>query len=216
MAELPKKRKNQKTSCPDGWHPSSREIQLQLTVRQERYAKRCVGITRFVYYRMVANDQAGRDHKLWLTPYELEKEFNAAKKINKSLKFVTQVSKFVAQGACRNYRNAYYRWRNKELDARKPTFHKKKRTGTGSFLAASGIVTIKYDGHKPHQAAIHRQRQNDKTPAGRHHPLRSNHQETKRPLVRQPRILGTHSTAAADEKLNQQAERMSGINTPSR
>ena len=76
-----------------------------------------MGIDRFVYNRMVANDQAGRDAGLWLTPYELEKEFNAAKQVNQSLGFVTGVSKFVAQGACRNYRNARSRWRNKSLKA---------------------------------------------------------------------------------------------------
>ena len=54
---------------------------------------------------MVANDQAGRNAGLWLTPHELEKEFNAAKRVNPSLAFVNRVSKFVAQGACRNYRN---------------------------------------------------------------------------------------------------------------
>ena len=97
---------------------------------------------------MVANDQAGRDISLWLTPHELEKEFNAAKQVNPALGFVTGVSKFVAQGACRNYRNAHSRWRNKSLKARRPVFHKKKSTGTGSFLAASGIATVRYDGHR--------------------------------------------------------------------
>ena len=61
---------------------------------------------------------------------------------------MAEVSKFVAQGACRNYRNAHSRWRNKNLKARKPVFHKKNRTGTGSFLAASGIATVRYDGHR--------------------------------------------------------------------
>ena len=148
MAELTKKRNAQPTSCPDGWHPSARVVLIQLTRRQEHYTKRAVGIARFVYNRMVANDQDGRDQGLWLTPHELEKEFNTAKHLNPDLKFVTQVSKFVAQGACRNYRNAYHRWRNKDIKARKPTLHKKNRTGTGSFLAASGIPTIKYDGHR--------------------------------------------------------------------
>ena len=97
---------------------------------------------------MVANDQAGRDVNLWLTPYELEQEFNVAKQVNPSLAFVTTVSKFVAQGACRNYRNAHSRWRNKSLKARKPVFHRKNRTGTGAFLAASGIATVQYDGHR--------------------------------------------------------------------
>ena len=107
-----------------------------------------MGIARFVYNRMVANDQSGRDAGLWLTPHELEKEFNAVKHINPSLGFVTEVSKFVAQGACRNYRNARSRWLSKELKARRPVFHKKKRTGAGSFLAASGITCIRYDGRR--------------------------------------------------------------------
>ena len=123
-------------------------LQLELTRRQERYARRCVGIARFIYNRMVANDQAGRDSGLWLTPHELEKEFNAAKRVNPALAFTTEVSKFVAQGACRNYRNARSRWLNKKLKASRPVFHKKNRTGTGSFLAASGVKLIQYDGHR--------------------------------------------------------------------
>ena len=58
--------------CPEGWLPAAIVVQLELTYRAERYTKRCVGIARFVYNRMVANDQAGRDANLWLTPYELE------------------------------------------------------------------------------------------------------------------------------------------------
>ena len=148
MTELQGKKRKQPSSCPEGWLPAAIVVQLELTCRQERYTKRCVGIARLVYNRMVANDQAGRDANLWLTPYELEQEFNAAKQVNPSLAFVTTVSKFVAQGACRNYRNAHSRWRNKSLKARKPVFHRKNRTGTGAFLAASGIATVQYDGHR--------------------------------------------------------------------
>ena len=148
MTELQGKKRKQPSSCPENWFPAAVVVQLDLTRRQERYAQRSVGIARFVYNRMVANDQAGRDANLWLTPHELEKEFNAAKQVNPSLAFVTEVSKFVAQGACRNYRNARSRWRNKSLKARRPVFHKKNRTGTGSFLAASGIATVHYDGHR--------------------------------------------------------------------
>ena len=54
----------------------------------------------------------------------------------------------MAQGACRNYRNANSRWRNTSLQARKPVFHRKKSTGTGSFMAASGVACIHYDGHR--------------------------------------------------------------------
>ena len=148
MTELQGKKRRQPSSCPEGWLPAASVVQLELTCRQERYAQRSTGIARFVYNRMVANDQAGRDAGLWLTPHELEKEFNAAKQVNPSLAFVTEVSKFVAQGACRNYRNARSRWRNKSLKARKPVFHRKKSIGTGSFLAASGVACIHYDGHR--------------------------------------------------------------------
>ena len=148
MAELRGKKRKQPSSCPEGWEPAAVVVQLEFTCRQERYAQRCVGVARFVYNRMVANDQAGRDAGLWLTPHELEKEFNAVKHVNPMLGFVTKVSKFVAQGACRNYRNARSRWLNKEIKARRPVFHKKKRTGAGSFLAASGVKIIRYDGHK--------------------------------------------------------------------
>ena len=68
--------------------------------------------------------------------------------MNPALGFVTGVSKFVAQGACRNYRNAHSRWLNESLKAHKPKFHKRNRTGTGSFLAASGVATVRYYGHR--------------------------------------------------------------------
>ena len=148
MAELKGKKRKQPSSRPEGWLAAAIVVQLELTCRQQRYAKRAVGIARFVYNRLVANDQGGRDARLWLTPHELEKEFNAAKQINPALAFVTQVSKFVAQGACRNYRNAHSRWRNPNIRANKPVFHKKNRTGAGSFLAASGIACIQYDHHR--------------------------------------------------------------------
>jgi hypothetical protein len=154
VVELTGKKRKQPSSCPQGWLPNAIVVQLELTARQQRYAKRSVGIARFVYNRLAANAQASRDAGLWLTPHELEKELNAAKKVRKvknmdpPLGFITTVSKFVAQGACRNYGNSYSRWRNKNLKARKPVFHKKLRTGAGSFLAASGVAVIKYDGHR--------------------------------------------------------------------
>ena len=148
MADLKGKKQKQPSSRPEGWLAAGIVVQLELTCRQDRYARRSVGIARFVYNRMVANDQAGRDAGLWLSPHELEKEFNAAKRANPSLTFVTGVSKFVAQGACRNYRNARWRWLNKDVKARRPVFHKKRLTGTGSFLAASGTDKVQYDGHR--------------------------------------------------------------------
>ena len=107
------------------------------------------GALRTTAWALAGGQRPGRpEPDLWLSPHELEKEFNAAKHVNLSLAFVTEVSKFVAQDACRNYRNARARWLNQKLKARRPVFHKKNRTGTGSFLAASGVKLIQYDGHR--------------------------------------------------------------------
>ena len=59
-----------------------------------------------------------------------------------------EVSKFVAQEACRDFRRAYENWCNPTLNAERPTFKKKNRIGTGSFLAASGVDRVKYDDHR--------------------------------------------------------------------
>ena len=198
MAELKGKKRKQPSSCPEGWAPGAVVVQLELTHRQQRYARRCVGIARFVYNRMVANDQAGRAVDLWLTPHELEKEFNATKRLNPSLAFVTEVSKFVAQGACRSYRNARSRWLNKELQARRPVFHKKNRTGTGSFLAASGVepssATMATGASGCPTWAAYRMTRN--LPEGT--PYEVSAQKTERPLVCRHRVLGTtHHTFPA-------------------
>ena len=148
MAELRGKKRKQPSSCHEGWLKAGLVIPIDLTARQENYAKRAVGTSRFVYNWLAAGSQNGRDAGLWLTPGDLEKEFNRVKHISPDLGFATQVSKFVAQGACRNFKNAYYRWRSSDLKSRKPAFRKKNLTGTGSFLAASGTSKVQYDGHK--------------------------------------------------------------------
>ena len=65
-----------------------------------------------------------------------------------SMEYATQVSKFVAQGACRDFRHAYENWRNPKLPAARPSFKKKNRVGGGSFLAASGVARIRYDAYR--------------------------------------------------------------------
>ena len=70
------------------------------------------------------------------------------------MEYATEVSKFVAQGACRDFRRAHENWRNPELRAAVPSFRKKNLQGTGSFLAASGVDRVKYDGLPPYRAAL--------------------------------------------------------------
>ena len=62
VAELQGKKRKQPSSCPEDWLPAAIVIQLELTRRQERYARRAVGIARFVYNRMVAK-RPGRERR---------------------------------------------------------------------------------------------------------------------------------------------------------
>ena len=148
---MPKKRNKQPSSCPDGWDAAGIVIPLRLNKRQDEYAKRCVGIACAVQNTLVATHQLARNHLggRWPSPMELEKLFNELKHDeNFGMTFTTEVSKFVAQGAARNFRNAYNRWRDPEIKSSKPAFQKKNANGTGAFLAASGVKSVKYDGHR--------------------------------------------------------------------
>ena len=146
-----KKRHNQRSTCPEGWLKAGIRVPVSLTVRQEQYAARCIGIARTVYNQMVATHRMARvhGHGAWPSPMELERTFNELKHLPEfGMQYATQVSKFVAQGACRDFRRACENWLNPELRARKPSIKKKNRNGTGSFLAASGVDRIGYDGSR--------------------------------------------------------------------
>ena len=111
---MQKKRNQQTTSCPSGFRPAGIIIPLNLTKRQEKYSARAVGIARAVYNSMVATHQMARAHRHgpWPSPMEMEKLFNQLKHEPAfGMTFTTEVSKFVAQGAYRNFRDAYNRWR---------------------------------------------------------------------------------------------------------
>ena len=146
-----RKRNGQHSSCPEDWLKAGIKVPVHLTVRQEQYAARAVGIARSVFNLMVATHRSARaqGHGLWPSPMELEKQFNDLKHEPEfGMEYATEVSKFVAQGACRDFRRADENWRNPTLNAERPTFKRKNRIGTGSFLAASGVDRVKYDDHR--------------------------------------------------------------------
>ena len=120
----------QHTTCPEGWLKAGVKVPVSLTVRQEQYATRAVGIARAVFNLMVATHQMARaqGHGYWPSPMELEKTFNEIKRQPEfGMQYATEVSKFVAQGAARDFRRAYENWRNPELRAAQPSFRKKNR-----------------------------------------------------------------------------------------
>ena len=146
-----RKRNDQRSTCPEGWLKAGIRVPVHLSVRQEKYAARCVGITRAVYNQMVAAHRMARAHGegRWPSPMQLEKTFNGLKHEPEfGMGYAVEVSKFVAQGACRDFRRAYENWRNPNLRAAKASFKKKNRNGTGSFLAASGVDRVQYDGRR--------------------------------------------------------------------
>ena len=104
------------------------------------------------------------------------------------MEYATEVSKFVAQGACRDFRRADENWRNPTLNAERPTFKRKNRIGTGSFLASSGVDRVKYDDHRrirlPYLGSVKLKRE---LPEGI--PIRGADQAGERPLVCQRQLL---------------------------
>ena len=116
-----RKRTSQRSSCPEGWLKDGIKLPVHLTVRQGQYAARAVGIARSVFNLMVATHRSARAqvHGLWPSPLELEKIFNDLKHEPEfGMEYATEVSKFVAQGACRDFRRADENWRNPTLKAR--------------------------------------------------------------------------------------------------
>ena len=146
MTTPTRKRSQQPSSCPTSWHAAGHIVPLRLTVTQELYCRRAVGISRFVYNLCVATHRFCRTNRLkWPSWQDLNKEFNACK--NEDYPFVTEVSYRVAEGAIRDFSTAIAKWRDPQDKAGPPRFHKKRLTGTGSFRAAAGVRDIKYN-HK--------------------------------------------------------------------
>ena len=123
-------------------------VPLRLTHKQQRYAARCIGIDRYCFNWMVATHSLmrscwGRSIK-WAGLSEMKRVFNELKHDERT-EFITEVSKFVAEGAFDNFRSALSNWLNKGLKAGRPHFKRRRATGSGSFLAANGVAVVTTD-----------------------------------------------------------------------
>ena len=142
-----KRNKRSRSSCPEGWMPAGYSVPVRLTVAQERYSRRAVGITRFVYNLCVATHRFCRVNRLpWPSWQDLYKEFNAIKR--EECPFVTEVASRVAEGAFMEFGTPVRNWRDPKLNAGPPKLKKKLRTGNGSYRAASGVAQCRYDGKR--------------------------------------------------------------------
>lgn len=161
---MPKKKQN--STRPEGWLAAGLAVPLALTCRQREYARRAVGVARFVYNLAAATHQFHRRNRLkGPSVPEMARAFNAAKR--EDYPFAAEVSKFVAQGGFRDFENALKRWRDTAIKSGAPHFKRKKRTGEGGFLAASGVACVQYDDcrwiKQPYLGSVKLQRQ---LPAG--------------------------------------------------
>ena len=113
-------------------------VPVRLTHKQQRYAARCIGIDRYCYNWMVSTHSLMRScwggNIRWAGLAEMKREFNELKH-DAQTEFITEVSKFVAEGAFDNFRNALSNWLTKGLKARRPHLKRRRATGSGSFLA---------------------------------------------------------------------------------
>ena len=120
---------------------------IRLTARQQAYARRAVGISRFVYNLCVATHAFCRINRLpWPSWQDLNHAVNETKQHD--FPFLKEVSYRVIDGAVRDFGHAVANWRNPDIRARKPAFKKKRLTGSGSFRAAGAVREIKYDGKR--------------------------------------------------------------------
>ena len=127
--------------------PAGARVPVKLTVRQEQYCRRAMGISRFCYNLAAATHRFHRVNRLrWPSWQDIYKAFNDCKR--EDYPFVTEVVSRVAEGAFMDFGRAIDNWRNPKLKARAPRFKRRKLTGAGSFRAASGVNQIRYNGKR--------------------------------------------------------------------
>ena len=149
MTTPTRKRAQQPSSCPDGYRPAGHVMPVRLTKRQEAYARRAIGIARFTYNLCVATHRFCRTNRLtWPSWQDLNKAVNETKQHD--FPFLKEVSYRVVDGSVRDFGSVLSNWRDPNHQARRPTFKKKRLTGTGSFRAAGAVREIKYDGKRCH------------------------------------------------------------------
>lgn len=136
-----------RSTCPDAWVAAGARVPLRLTVQQDRYCRRAMGVSRFCYNLAVATHRFCRTNRLpWPSWQDIYKEFNACKR--EDYPFAAEVSARVAEGSFMDFGRAVANWRNGSTRGRAPVFKKRRLTGSGSFRAASGVAQLKYNGKR--------------------------------------------------------------------
>lgn len=127
--------------------PVGYAVPVRPTVRQEQYCRRAIGITRFIYNLCVATHRFCRTNRLrWPSWQDIYKAFNACKR--EDYPFATEVASRVQEGAFMDFGAALRNWRGTSHPAGLARFRKRRRTGEGSFRAASSVAQFRYYGKR--------------------------------------------------------------------
>ena len=96
--------------------PAGYSVPLRLTIKQERYSRRAIGITRFI---CIGTHRFCRSNRLpWPSWQDLYKAFNVCKR--EDYPFVTEVGSRVQEGAFMNFGTALKNWRDSNHPAGRP------------------------------------------------------------------------------------------------
>ena len=97
--------------------PAGAKVPVRLTVRQERYRRRVIGISRFCYNLAAATRRFHRTNRLpWPSWQDVYKAFNACK--HEDYPFVTKIASRVAEGAFMDFGRAVTNWRDPNIKTR--------------------------------------------------------------------------------------------------
>ena len=95
-----------KSSRPEGWLPAGAKVPIRLTVRQEKYCRRAIGISRFCYNLAVATHRFHRINRLpWPSWQDIYKAFNACKR--EDYPFVTEARQPRGRGRLHGLRQSH-------------------------------------------------------------------------------------------------------------
>ena len=132
---------------PGDYFHAGHKVPVHLTARQKAYCRRAVGAARFTYNLCVETHRFHRTNRLkWPTISQMANCITQMKK--EEFSFLSEISFRVTDGAIANFKNALNKWLDPDDPAQKPSIHRRKRTGTGSFRAAGAVREIHYNGKR--------------------------------------------------------------------
>ena len=132
---------------PGDYFHAGHKVPVHLTAKQKVYCRRAVGAACFTYNLFVETHRFHRTNRLkWPTISQMANCITQMKK--EEFSFISEISFRVTDGAIDNFKNALNKWLDPDDPAQKPSIHRRKRTGTGTFRAAGAVREIHYNGKR--------------------------------------------------------------------